>query len=302
MHASTTTTRTILVEGRTRTVTVIVPSTVASSPAATLVFHGSNQTAESFRTFSAHTFEAVAERDGGILAYLDGYRKHWNDARASIGFAARKENIDDVGFAAAVIELLGSEYGADPGRMFATGFSNGGQLVIRLAHELPDTLAGIAIMSATQPEAENFQPSRNLPGALPTILFHGTKDPLVPYEGGMASMWGLAPRGRGLSAPDTAAYFAGRNQITAAPSNSTLHLPGTTATAIRRTDYRQPGRAPVSLVTVEGGGHIVPNPRRAPRIMGPSTDRVVAADEIARFFATASTGAVAAQSGPAPEM
>lgn len=142
-------------------------------------------------------------------------------------------------FATATIDRLVAEYGVDRSRIYAVGFSAGGALVIRLVHAIPDLLAGAAIIAATQPVPENFLLNDAPPAALPLVIFHGTRDPLVPYGGGMASLWGFCPRGLGLSAPATADYFAARNGITAAPTSHRLATQaGTGKTSVERTDYR----------------------------------------------------------------
>ena len=41
---------------------------------------------------------------------------------------------------------------------------------------------------------------------------------LVPYLGGPAGLWGFRPHGDGMSAPDTAAYYARHNGITTEPT------------------------------------------------------------------------------------
>lgn len=71
--------------------------TLAESPCAdpaaglVLVFHGSNQTGEKFRAFTGNSFDALASTGGAVVAYLDGYKGHWNDARAASSFAAHRE-------------------------------------------------------------------------------------------------------------------------------------------------------------------------------------------------------------------
>lgn len=55
-------------------------------------------------------------------------------------------------------------------------------------------------------------------------------------------------------------------------------------TEVECTDYRQDGHPLVTLYTIHGGGHVIPGPRRAPRIMGRTTRRVVAAEAIGEFF------------------
>lgn len=169
--------------------------------------------------------------------------------------------------------------------MYAVGFSNGGQMVIRLVHEIPDLLGGAAIISATQPAPENFAPTESLSRPLPVMLVHGTKDPLVPYHGGMASMWGLRPRGLGLSAPETARYYAERNGITAEPVTEHVHSAVRGArTSVTASHHRRPGRPPVSLYTVTGGGHTIPGTRKAPFVMGRTDMTFDTVEAVARFF------------------
>ena len=132
---------------------------------------------------------------------------------------------------------------------------------------------------------ENFMLTEAPPSALPVVLIHGTGDPLVPYEGGMASLWGFQPRGLGLSARQTAAYYAERNGITQGPeSRQFAGAAESGKTWVERTDFRQDGHEPVTLYTVHGGGHVIPGPKRAPRILGRSTPHLVAAEVVADFF------------------
>lgn len=284
---SETTSSSVTVAGRLRSFVIVRPAHPMVGAPAVLVFHGSNQSAAKLRNFSGYTFDTYAERAGAIVAYLDGYRGHWNDGRLSSNFAARKENVDDVGFAEAVVAFLEKHYRIDASRVFGVGFSNGGQMVIRLTHEVPSVLAGIALISATQPDEDNFMPhlATRVPVPVPTVLIHGTKDPLVPYRGGMASLWGFHPRGLGKSARETSSYYAARNGITAAPV--TVSLPyghDGTSLKIQRTDFRQEDHQPVTLFTVHGGGHIIPNPLRAPIVLGRSIRGFIAADAIGDFF------------------
>ena len=53
-------------------------------------------------------------------------------------------NVDDVGFFAALIGKLTAEGGADPRRVYVTGISNGGLMTHRLGCELADKITAIA--------------------------------------------------------------------------------------------------------------------------------------------------------------
>ena len=275
------------VDGHRRTLTVVHsagPSTGAVPMV--LVFHGSMQTGSVIRSFTTNTFDHIGSRAGAVVAYLDGHKKHWNDARIVNSSAARTDGMDDVAFAKAAIDLLQQRYNGDSAQVYAVGFSNGGQMVIRLIHEIPEALSGAAILSATQPVAENFGPNSPQERPLPVMVVHGTDDPIVPYAGGMAKMLRVSPRGLGLSAPETAAYYAQRNGITAAPTTTPLDAAGRMPTHVERTEYRQPGHQPVVLYTVHGGGHTIPGPgTKAPRLIMGRTDHTLdTAEAIDEFF------------------
>jgi polyhydroxybutyrate depolymerase len=281
---------TVHVGGRDRTLTLVRPDAAAPAPknwrgrALLIVLHGSNQNGEGVRAFSAEGFDRFAESGAAVVVYPDGVARHWNDARTSIAFTTRKLGVDDVEFLAALIERLARIDGIDRTRVYLAGFSNGAAMTIRMILQRAELLAGAAIIAATVPAPENLLPIAARPRPLPVVLFHGTSDPLVPYEGGMASLWGLKPRGVGLSAQSTAAFFAQRNGITAAPSRELLRSVTGSEPTIEVTDYRETGLPEVRLYTVRGGGHVIPSPHRAPVVMGHSTRELVAADVIGEFF------------------
>jgi len=277
----------VQVGDRTRTMTVVGhrqpgPGTVP----VVLVFHGSMQTAAAMRSFTANTFDHIGAQSGAIVAYLDGYRQHWNDARIVNTSAARSNHVDDVAFAEAAIDLLVHRFSGDRSQVFAVGFSNGGQMVMRLMHEVSSVLAGAAILAATQSVPENFAPDNPEAQPLPVMFVHGTDDPITPYAGGMAKMYRFRPRGLGLSAQETAAYYARRNGITTAPTVTQLTPAAAGPTRVERTDYRQADRPPVTLYTVHGGGHSIPGPKSAtPRFLMGRTDHTLdTAQAITVFF------------------
>ena len=91
----------------------------------------------------------------------------------------------------------------------------------------PDLVAGAAVIASNHPAPENVLPEmaaldRQQPVRM--LLITGTEDPIVPFAGGVASLWGAQPRGPVLSSVATAALFAERNGITTAPT--TEHVTG----------------------------------------------------------------------------
>ncbi|MGK5685597.1 alpha/beta hydrolase family esterase [Actinoplanes sp. URMC 104] len=269
-------------DGRARTYTVAGD---AYGKPLILIFHGSRQTGEKHRRFTGRAFDALAQDGSAVVAYLDGYRGNWNDARRESRFPARRDDIDDVGFARAVIEQLAAGHRIDRTRVVAVGYSNGGQMVMRLAHETPELLAGAVVIAATMPAPGSFLDAGRPAAPLPMLLIHGTRDRIVPYEGGTMSWWArkaFKVGGESLSMPATAAYFAARNGIDAAPVST--RLPARGRTWVERTEYRQPGHPSVQLYTVHGGGHTVPGPGSAPAVVGRTNHDVNTAELVRTFF------------------
>ena len=275
------------VGGRVRTYTVVDPPGATDQRDLLLVFHGSKQDGPRHRAFTGHLYDTLAEQHATVVVYLDGYRGNWNDARRASRFPARTEDIDDVGFTRAVIERLAGSHGVDRKRVFAVGYSNGGQMVMRLLHEVPELIAGATVIGATMPEPDNFLLPATVPAAVPVLLIHGTKDPIVPYQGGELSWWArrlFKVGGRSLSMPATAAYFATHSGITAAAVTDARPVSSAARTWVERTAHRQEGHPPVALYTVHGGGHTVPGPHPAPFVLGRTHRDLDTADLIAEFF------------------
>lgn len=258
----------LVIDGRKRTYTVVAGP---APRAVLLVFHGSRQSGVVHRRFTGGSFDALARTHDAAVVYLDGHAGNWNDARRESRFKARRENVDDVAFTRAVVDRLG----VDPGRVLAVGYSNGGQMVMRLTHETPQPLAGAAVIAATMPTPEHFLLDGVTPAAIPMLLIHGTKDRIVPYAGGGLAWWARAlfkVGGSNRSMPETAAYFAAANGLDVAPTTAVVASDG--ATTVERLEYRADNRPPVTLYTVIGGGHTIPGPKAAPFVVGRTSTAV----------------------------
>jgi len=279
MNEIITTHETITAGGRERTFTVTAPSVAGPGRALVLVFHGSKQTGDIQRDFTGRALDPLVADGSAVVAYLDGYRRNWNDSRADSRFPARLANVDDVAFARAVAARLVEMQGVDAHRVIAMGFSNGGQMVLRLLHEASDLISGGVVVGATMPNREGFagvfddRPAGARGGShgdaagIPVALVASTTDPIVPYAGGRMKWWARTVfkiDGIALSAPDTATYFAHRNGMSAAGTTTQVPSRATGDRApMQRLEIREPGHAPVILFTVEGGGHTVPTPTPA---------------------------------------
>ncbi len=255
-----------------RTYLAYVPKGLPPGAPLLLVLHGSLMDAQMMRRWTGYEFEVLADRDQFAVVYPNGYERAWNTCQKSATFAAKKRNIDDMGYVRDLIKRMHTEHAIDLSRVYATGYSNGGQMVLRLALEASDEIAGIAAFGGNLPAPSNSDCTAS-GRPIPVMLTNGTADPLVPYKGGEASLFGLGSRGLDLSAPATAAYFVNRNGITSPPDTVRLHQrKGWDPTWVERETWAAPGEPEVISYTVFNGGHVVPQPEfRYPRILGNTT-------------------------------
>lgn len=267
---------------RRRSYVLYVPQKVAERPALLVVLHSSQSNGEHMRRDSGYRFDALADRDGFLVLYPDGFEGHWNDCRRAASYSARRLNIDDVGFLSGMIERLQRERGVNPAQVFVTGYSNGGQMALRMAAEAPDEVAGVAAVAASLPSADN-DACRSAEQPKAALLMNGTRDPINPYAGGRVTLFGFGDRGNVLSAEDSALALAQRNGQGGEPSVDRLTQPGPVWTQRQR--WAANGGPPVELVTVFGGGHLLSQPLyRPPRMLGRGDPQLDAPAEIWRFF------------------
>ncbi|WP_408920784.1 hypothetical protein [Corynebacterium marquesiae] len=166
--------RTADVDGRTRRFLVIAPDNPGPRPNLLLFFHGSLQSGNVMRRFTNGTFDELADATNTVLVYPDGVDRHFNDCRSILPVTARAENVDDVAFAAFLVEEMRREFGT--ARTFACGYSNGGQMVLRLLFDAPFSLTRACIFASTLGEGDNHAPS-NPAGYRPTPLLFSTAPP-----------------------------------------------------------------------------------------------------------------------------
>ncbi len=252
-------------DGLTRTYTVFVPTNLQPGASVLFALHPSRSSAEQMRRISGHALERIAEQNNLIVVYPDGFEGHFNDCRLAASYSARTRNIDDVGFIQGIIAQLVTEQQVNPERVFALGYSNGGQMALRLALEAPETVKGVASFAANLPAADNMGCNIAAKPARFIGFIEGTADPINPYEGGQASLFGMGNRGSVLSAPDSAKWFADRLNLNAMASTTLEPIGDLTA----QQDDWQSSDGHVRLVTITGGGHTVPQAASSvPRLLG----------------------------------
>jgi polyhydroxybutyrate depolymerase len=234
--------------GRTRTYLVHPPKGYDGQPPLplVLVLHGAIQGATNVERMSG--MSAKADKENFLAVYPNGtsgsgLAPTWN-AGACCGYA-QMNKVDDVGFLRALIDRLEHDYPIDPNRVFATGISNGGMMSYRLACEMADRIAAIAPVEGAQ-DVE-CRPS----GPVSILIFHGTADFLVPYNGG-TTPFQLGPKRSDASVPSTVSFWVKQDGCTTTPQHQETNQ-------LRIDNYTGcKDGAGLTLYTIFGGRHMWP--------------------------------------------
>ncbi|WP_186774413.1 alpha/beta hydrolase family esterase [Chitinophaga pinensis] len=253
-----------------------VPAKPLPRPALVIMLHGSGLDGKRFREWTGYRFDQLADKDGFLVAYPDGYKGNWNDCRIDAPFEAKQLNIDDMGFLHALIAYYERQYHVDPEKVFVFGYSNGGQMAFRLAMETPEKVAGIATVCASLPDAATCSCTMN--GTTPPVLMvNGTADKIIPYNGGEVNLF-FKKVGTAISALATAQHFAARN-------NAMEETPATASTVVSQRKWTKEGRTIVQFISISGGGHTIPQLTfRFPRLLGLTATEYDSPSEACRFF------------------
>jgi len=231
-------------------------------------------------------YNQLADQEGFIAVYPNGIDAQWNDGR---GKTARKPdrsiNIDDVGFLSTLIDHLIRDYNADPRRVYMTGLSNGGMMTLRMGCEAGSKLAAIAPVIANMPVkiANSCRPGF----PLPLLLMNGTRDPMVPWQGGAVRFF-RKEMGQVLSTEETIQFWKNHNQCRALPDVEILpDIDESDHSTVRVVSYRCPDNyADVVLYTIDGGGHNFPGSHTPdlPRLLGNKNNDINGPEVIWQFF------------------
>jgi polyhydroxybutyrate depolymerase len=232
---------------------------------------------------------ALAERDNFLVAIPEGSKgddgkQGWNDCRAD---ATANPTTDDVKFTKQLIKHIQESQNIDFHRIYATGTSNGGNMVIRLAMEMPELLAAVAPVIASNPsQSECIEKKQPI-----SILFmNGTQDPLLPYGGGRVADE-KRDRGTVASIENSIQYWTDINgtsktaRVTKYPDINKRD--NSTVEQYLYTDGNR--RTEVALIKVINGGHTEPSRlehyrRIYKRVVGNQNYDIEMADEVWGFF------------------
>ncbi|MDO8734757.1 MAG: PHB depolymerase family esterase [Elusimicrobiota bacterium] len=261
--------------GRTRTYLLHIPASFNGKKAVPLVIvlHGGGGNAS--KTVETTGFSKKSDEAGFIVVYPNGTGRlkkilTWN-AGNCCGYAL-DNNVDDVGFIRELINQIEKELKIDGRRIYATGISNGGMMAYRLACELSDKIAAIA------PVAGAFNIDTTPKNPVSVMIFHGTADQHVLYEGGEPKKRADRRSRTDKSVAFAADFWVNHNGCSAKPNRTEKG----NIIMEKYTGGRK--NSEVVLVTIKNGEHAWPGGKPAWRGGDIPTTEISATDEMWNFF------------------
>ncbi len=273
-----TTTLSLNVDGHTRPVYVHVPlgSSDATPLALVLNLHGSGVTALDQVLFTG--MNVASNHDNFIVAYPqglipDGTGFDWNVPGVPLtgGRAVPAGSANDVTFLTKLVGVLEQKYCVNKDEVYATGFSGGARMVSQLACSDSKIFAAVAPVSGLR-RPKPCKTAR----AVPIIAFHGTGDPVDPFNGNGQAYWTY-------SVPTAAKDWAKQDKC------STKAVTSTPDTDVTLLSYGHCANgAEVELFEITGEGHEWPGGPTMPASivgeLGPQSSAVNADAAMWSFF------------------
>jgi polyhydroxybutyrate depolymerase len=271
--------RAVASDGNARTYLLHIPTRYDANKLTPVVlaFHGAWGNGRSMEAFSG--LSKKSDEAGFIVAYpngkgVDANRFFFNafTVPGPLGFPP-----DDVKFTTRILDDLASAVNVDARRVFATGMSNGAMMCHRLAAELSGRIAAIAPVSGTLCR-DDIKPPR--PG--PVIHFHGSADPIVPFDGARTLETKLL---NFKSVDETIKTWVKLDGCPEKPEITKLPDFARDGTTVTRKVYG-PGKdgCEVVLYVIEGGGHTWPGRDPGVTFRGKFTRNISANDLMWEFF------------------
>jgi polyhydroxybutyrate depolymerase len=256
--------------GLTREYLLYVPASYVGSEAVPLVlnFHGLGSNAAQQMFYG--DFRAIAERENFLIVHPQGTNNpqteqaFWNVMEGS-------SDVDDIGFASALIDTLLLEYNINESRIYSTGMSNGGFMSYALACALSDRIAAIA--SVTGSMTRNQLAQCDPENITPIMEIHGTADLVVPFDGDASFISGI---------DEVVQFWVDRYLCSEIGSTALDDIDPTDRSTVEQSLFSScDENASIELIKVFDGGHTWPG---APVNIGVTNHDISASEEIWRFF------------------
>lgn len=175
----------IVHEGLERTYFVHLPASYNTSISYPLIFamHGGGLLG--YKGIEGQSqLSQLSDSENFIVVYPEGLKtlgfRTWNAGDCCP--SATLLETDDIGFINSLLEKLKIELSINSKKVYATGFSNGGQMAYKLANRFPNKFAAVSAVAGVLQDFP-FNPSRKVP----IIHFHSYQDLTAPYNGGLSN-------------------------------------------------------------------------------------------------------------------
>jgi polyhydroxybutyrate depolymerase len=234
----------IISSGQKRRFLLYVPKSYDSSRPTPLVI-----TIHGFAQWPAHQAEIsrwnkLADEQGFIVVYPAGtqFPMRWN----SYGRPGTPSSEQEVQFISNLIDHLQKKYNIDPHRVYANGLSNGAGMAVLLSCRLSDRIAAIGGVAGAygMPWSACQTPRR-----VPMMIFHGTADPIVPFEGSYN-------HSVHFNLPSIRTWVEEAARIYGCSAPPEVLSPTGKVTGVRYSSC--PQDTEIVFYTIEGGGHTWP--------------------------------------------
>lgn len=213
--------------GKTRTYHLSVPASYAAGEGHALVFvlHGATDTTpENMKDW----FPVEADMPNALFVYPLALERTRSDGTGGLVTRWDLDGDEDTAFFDAMVAEIADAYCVDPARIFATGFSSGGNFAHQLACLRSEVLRGFAPVAGPGPFTSPCG------GAVAAWMTHDADDDALPVS----------------NARDARDFWADQNGC------GTTWAAGARAECKRNTTC--PGRAPVVYCESAGVGHAIP--------------------------------------------
>lgn len=227
-----------------RTYQLHVPATyqVGKPAPLLLAFHGSNGSGGSF--LEGTGLHRATDPLGFLTVYPTSAVGNWAEGCGCNN--ADRLGIDDLGFTQALIDTVSAQYTVDPDRIYVLGFSQGGLYAQRVACEMADRVAAVAVVAATMSVPLSLTCAPAEPVSM--LVLHGTADTVLPYQGTSQGALSI------LSAPATLETWRMHNNC--ATDLETTSEPIDANMTLQHDAYSPCSQdKEVHLYSIKGGGH-----------------------------------------------
>ena len=228
----------INIDGKKREYYLSLPEDTSKPFPLIINFHGFLSHAIEQQEFSQ--MDNYAHLNGVGVIYPEGINKSWNIGKDMMS----EEN--DIGFVNALIDSVTSKYNIDSDRIYACGFSNGGEFSYELMCGLSNKIAAFGSVGGNF--IINEKRSCNINREIPLIHIHGTKDRLAKYNG---------YNGYFLSTISSVDFWAKHNQLDKMVVENIEDIHKKDRTTVEKyTFYKDNSDTKVIHLKVINGGHV----------------------------------------------